>query len=140
MHLARVSVLRIAVDLALVAALAVLVIAGLGLGAGRANPWAIAPGPRAVTATQAARCLSGKRSVAEVARAGSALAVTFGNGASVRLRFFARVSMAWRSAPVTYAPTLTHSSLSNAVITRSEGSKQPPRASLFALGPCLVTS
>jgi hypothetical protein len=43
-------------------------------------------------------------------------------------------------APVSYAPVLTRSSLSNVVITRPQGSTQPPHASLFALGPCLVMS
>ncbi len=140
-RLVRVKALRIAIDFALVAGLAVLVVAALGIRASHPNPWAIAPGPRSVTITDAAQCLSAKPSVAHVDRTGSAvLSVTFRTGATVRLVFFGRVSTAWRLAPVTYAPFLTHSSLSNVVITRPQGSTQPPRASLFALGPCLVTT
>ena len=140
MHLARVSVLRITIDFALVAALVVLAVAGLGIGASRPKPWATAPGPRSVTVTHAAQCLSTRPSVAHVARTGiTALSVTFRNGATVRLIFFHRESMAWRLAPVSYAPVLTRSSLSNVVITRPQGSTQPPHASLFAFGPCMVT-
>jgi len=136
-----VNALRIAINLALVAGLVVLVGAVLGIGASHPNQWAIAPGPRSVTITDAAQCLSTKPSVAHVERTGSAgLSVTFRTGATVRLLFFRRVSTAWRLAPVTYAPFLTRSSLSNVVITRPQGSTQPPRASLFALGPCLVTT
>ena len=141
MHLARMRALRITIDLALVAALVVLAVAGLGIGASHPNPWAIWPGPRSVTVTQAAQCLSTKPSVAHVARTGSTgLSVTFRNGATVRLRFFRWVSTAWRLAPVSYAPFLTRGSLSNVVIARPQGSTQPPHASLFAFGPCLVTS
>ena len=141
MHLARMRALRITIDLALVAALVVLVVAGLGIGASHRNPWAIWPGPRSVTVTQAAQCLAARPSVAHVAPTGSTrLTVTFRNGATVRLLFFRRVSTAWRLAPVSYAPVLTRSSLSNVVITRAEGSMRPPTASLFVLGPCLVTS
>jgi hypothetical protein len=141
MHVARVRVLRITIDLALVAVLAVLAVAGLGIGVSRPNQWAIAPGPSSVTVRHAAQCLSAKPSVAHVARTVSTeLSVRFRNGATVRLLFFRRMSTAWRSAPVSYAPVLTRSSLSNVVITRRQGSTQPPHASLFALGPCLVTS
>lgn len=141
MHLARVRTLRITINLVLVAVLVVLVIAGLGIGASHPNQSAIVPGPRVVTVVRGAQCLSTKPSVARVARAGSAgLSITFRNGAIVRLIFLRRVSMAWRSAPVSYAPFLTRSSLSNVVITRTTGSRQPPHASLFALGPCLVTT
>ena len=141
MHLVRMRALRITVDLALLAALVALAVAGLGIGASHPNPWAIWPGARSVTVTQAAQCLSTKPSVAHVARTGSTgLAVTFRNGATVRLRFFRWVSTAWRLAPVTYGLVLTRGSLGNVVITRPQGSTQPPHASLFALGPCLVTS
>jgi hypothetical protein len=141
MHLARFSALRITIDFALVAALVVLAVAGLGVGASHPNPWAIAPGPRSITVTQVAQCLSTKPSVGHVARAGrTGLSVTFRNGATVRLLFAGTVSTAWRLAPVSYAPSLTRSSLSNVVIARPQGSTQPPHASLFALGPCLVTS
>jgi hypothetical protein len=141
MHLARVRALRVTVDLALVAALVVLVVAGLGIGVSHPNQWAIWPGPRSVTVPHAAQCLSTKPSVTHVARTGNtALSVTFRNGATVRLLFVRWVSAAWRLAPVSYAPFLTRSSLSNVVITRPQGSTQPPRASLFAFGPCLVTT
>jgi hypothetical protein len=141
MHLARLSALRITLDFVLVAALVVLAVAGLGIGGSHPNQWAIAPGPRSVTVTHAAQCLSTKSSVAHLARTGSTeLSVTFRNGATVRLLFFRRVSTAWRLAPVSYAPALTRSSLSNVVIARPQGSTQPPHASLFAFGPCLVTS
>lgn len=140
-RLARVRALRITVDFALVAVLVVLAVAGLGIGLSHPNQWAIAPGPRLVAVTPVAQCLSTKPSVAHVVRTGSTgLSVTFRNGATVRLFFLRRVSSAWRLAAVSYAPFLTRSSLSNVVITRPEGSMQPPRASLFALGPCLVTS
>ena len=140
MFLARLGVLRITIDLALVAALVVLAVVGLGIGAGHPNPWAIWPGPAAVTVTAAEQCLSTKPSVAHVARTGSTgLSVTFRNGATVRLRFFRWPSTAWRLAPVN-DPFLTRSSLSNVVITRPQGSTQPPHASLFALVPCLVRS
>jgi hypothetical protein len=43
-------------------------------------------------------------------------------------------------APVTYGPAFTRGSLSNVVLTRTQGSTQPPHASLFAFGPCLLTS
>lgn len=139
MHFARISAARIAIDFALVAALAVLVVAGLGIGVSHPNQWAIWPGSRSVTVPHAAQCLSTKPSVAHVARTGNtALSVTFRNGATVQLLFFQRVSAAWRLAPVTYAPFLTRSSLGNAVLTRPQDSTQPPHASLFALGPCLV--
>ena len=141
MHLARVRALRITIDFALVAVLVVLVVAGLGIGTSHPNPWATAPGPRSVTVTHAAQCLSTKPSVAHIARTGSTgLSVIFRNSATVWLRFLRRVSTAWRLAPVSYAPVLTRSSLSNVVITRPQGSAQPPHASLFAFGPCLVTS
>ena len=141
MFLARLGALRITIDLALAAALVVLAVAALGIGASHPNSRAIWPGPRSVTATQAAQCLSTKPSVARVARTGSTrLAVTFRNGATLRLRFFRWVSTAWRLAPVSYGPVLTRGSLSNVVITRPQGSLQPPHASLFALGPCLLTS
>ena len=141
MHFARLGALRIAIDLALVAALVVLAVAGLGIGASHPNPRAIWPGPLSVTATQAAQCLATKSSVAHVARTGNArLLITFRNGATVGLHFFRWVSTAWRLAPVSYAPFLMRSSLSNAIIARPRGSTQPPHASLFALGPCLVTS
>jgi hypothetical protein len=140
-HFARIGAARIAIDVALVAALVVLVVAGLGIGVSHPNQWAIWPGPRSVTVRDAAQCLSTKPSVTHVARTGNtALSVTFRNGARVRLLFVRRVSAAWRLAPVTYAPFLTRSSLSNVVIARRQGSTQPPHASLFALGPCLVTS
>jgi hypothetical protein len=140
-HLARASALRITIDFALVAVLVVLAVAGLGIGASRPNQWAAAPGPRSVTVPHAAQCLSTKPSVVHVARTGSTgLSVTFRNGATLRLLFFRQVSTAWRLASVSYAPVLTRSSLSNVVITRPRGSTQPPRASLFAFGPCLVTS
>lgn len=138
---ARLRALRITVDFVLVAVLVVLAVVGLGVGVSHPNQWAIAPGPRSVAVTPVAQCLSTKRSVARVARTGSAgLSVTFRNGATVRLLFLRRVLSAWRSAAVSYAPFLTRSSLSNVVITRPEGSTQPPRASLFALGPRLLTS
>jgi hypothetical protein len=141
MFLARLGALRITIDIALVAALVVLAVVGLGTGASHPNPRAISPGPRSVIATQAAQCLASKPSVAHVGRTGSTrLSVTFLNAATVRLRFFRRVSTAWRLAPVSYAPFLTRSSLSNVVIARSQGSTQPPHSSLLALGPCLVTS
>src|ERR1035438_503505 len=141
MHLARVRALRVTVDLALVAALVVLVVAGLGIGVSHPNQWAIWPGPRSVTVPHAAQCLSTKPSVAHVARTGNtALSVTFRNGATVRLLFFRWVSTAFRLAPVSYGPFLTRGSLSNVVITRPQGSTQPPHASLFPLGPRLVIS
>jgi hypothetical protein len=141
MHLGNGRALRITIDFALVALLVALVVAGLGIGVSRPNAWAIAPGPRSVAVTQAAQCLSTKPSVAHVVRTGSTgLSVTFRNGAAVRLLFFRRVSTAWRTAAVSYAPVLTRSSLSNVVITRPKGSTEPPHASLFAFGPCLVTS
>jgi hypothetical protein len=141
MFLARLGALPITIDLALVAALVALAVAGLGIGASHPNPRAIWSGPRSVTARQAAQCLVTKPSVAHVARIGSTrLSVTFRNGATVRLRFLRWVSAAWRLAPVSYAPFLSHSSLSNVVIVRAQGWTQPPHASLFALGPCLVTS
>lgn len=140
-HLARLSALRIAILFALVAVLVVLAVAGLGIGASHPNQWAIAPGARSVTVAHGAQCLSTKPSVAHVARIGSTgLSVTFRNGATVRLLFFRRVSTAWGLAPVSYAPFLTRSSLSNVVITRPHGATQPPHASLFAFGPCLVAS
>jgi len=140
-HLVRSSALRIVIDLALVAALALLVVVGLGVGESHRNPWAIYPGPRAVTVTEAAQCLSTKPSVAHVARTGSTgLSVRFRNGATVRLRFFRWPSTALRLAPVSYGPFLTRGSLSNVVITRPPGSAQPPHVSLFALGPCLLKS
>jgi hypothetical protein len=140
-HLARVRSVRIAIDFVLVAVVVVLAVAVLGIGASHPNQWAIAPGSRSVNVTHGAQCLSTKLSVAHVARTGSTgLSVTFRNGATVRLLFFRRVSTAWRLAPVSYAPFLTRSSLSNVVIARPGGSTQPPHASLFALGPCLLTS
>ena len=141
MRLARVRVLRITVDFALVAVLVVLAVAGLGVGVSHPNQWAIWPGARPVTVTHAAQCISTKPAVAHVARTGNtALSVRFRNGATLRLLFFRRVSAATAVAAGSYAPFLTRSSLGNAVITRPEGSTQPPHASLFALGPCLVTS
>jgi hypothetical protein len=141
MRLARLNPLRVTIDFALVAALVALAVAGLGIGGSHPNQRAIAPGPRSVTVPHAAQCLSTKPSIAHVTRTGSTgLSVTFRNGASVRLLFFRRVSTAWRSAPVTYAPFLARSSLSNVVITRPKRSTPPPHASLFALGPCLVMS
>jgi hypothetical protein len=138
-HFARITAARIAIDFALVAALVVLVVAGIGVS--HPNQWAIWPGPRSVTVSRAAQCLSTKPSVAHVTRTGNtALSVTFRNGATARLLFVRWVSAAWRLAPVSYAPFLTRSSLSNVVITRRQGSTQPPHASLFAFGPCLVTS
>jgi hypothetical protein len=136
-----VRALRITIDFALVAALVVLAVAGLGIGVSHPSQWAIWPGPRPVTVTQAAQCLSTKRSVAHVARtASTGLSVTFRNGATVQLRFFRWVSTAWRLAPVSYGPFLTRGSLSNVVLTRARDSTQPPHASLFAFGPCLLTS
>jgi hypothetical protein len=141
MFFARLGALRITIDLALVAALLVLVFAVLGVGASHPDPRAIWPGPRSVSSTSAAKCLATNPSVAQVARLGSTrLSVTFRNGSTIRLHFFLRASTAWRLAPVSYAPFLTRSSLSNVVIARAHGSTQPPHASLFALGPCLVTS
>lgn len=141
MYLARVRSVRIAIDFVLVAVVVVLAVAGLGIGASHPNQWAIWPGSRPVTVTQAGQCLSAKPSVAHVARTGSTgLSVTFRNGATVRLLFFRRVSTATRLAPFSYAPFLTRSSLGNAVLTRPQGSTQPPHASLFALGPCLLMS
>jgi hypothetical protein len=140
-HLARVRSTRIAIDLVLVAVVVVLAVAVLGIEASHPNQWAIAPGPRSVTITHGAQCLSTKPSVAHVARTGSTgLSVTFRNGATLGLRFFRWPSTAWRLAPVSYAPFLMRGSLSNVVITRPRGSTQPPHASLFALGPCLLTS
>jgi len=46
MHLVCMRALRITIDLALVAALVVLAVAGLGIGASHPNPWAIWPGAR----------------------------------------------------------------------------------------------
>ena len=141
MHLARISAARIAIDFVLVAALVVLAVAGLGIGVSHPNQWAIWPGARPVTVTHAAQCLSTKPSVAHVARTGNAaLSVRFRNGATVRLVFLRRVSAATAAAPFSYAPFLTRSSAGNAVLTRPKGSTQPPRASLFTFGPCLVTS
>ena len=76
-RLARVRALRITIDFALLAALVVLAVAGLGIGV---------------------------------------------------------------SHPNSYGPFLTRGSLSNVVLTRAKGSTQPPHASLFAFGPCLVKS
>jgi hypothetical protein len=139
--LARFGVLRIALDLALVAALVALAVVGLGIGASHPNPRAIWPGARPVGITPAAQCLSTKPSVAHVARTGSTgLSVTFRNGATVRLLFVRSVSTAWRLAPVSYAPSLTRGSLANVVLTRPQRSTQPPEASLFAFGPCLLST
>jgi hypothetical protein len=134
-----VRTVRIAIDFLLVAGLVLLVVVVLGIGGSHPNRSAFAPGPRSVSVAHGAQCLSTKPSVAHVARAGSTgLLVTFRNGATVRLLFYRRVSTAWRLAPVSYAPFLARSSLSNVMITRPRGSQQPPHASLFALGPCLV--
>jgi hypothetical protein len=114
-HFPRVRALRISIDVLLVAVLVILAVAGLGIGLSHQNQWAIWPGSRSVTVPQAARCLSMKRPIAHVAKTGSTtLGVTFRNGARARLLFFHRVSTAWRLAPVSYAPFLTRSSLSNA--------------------------
>ena len=82
MHLAPVRGLRLTIDFALVAAVGGLAVVGLGIGVSHPNQWAILPGSRPVTVTQAVQCLSGKASVVRVARIGSAeLSTTFPNGA-----------------------------------------------------------
>ena len=132
----RPLLLRLGVDVVLLGALGLLI--AFGFASPTRSDRRIYPGPRPVSVAGTRRCLVAATALTVTRVGASAVVVGFANGAAVRLAFVASEEQAMRSAPWSFAPALTRSSLNNVVITRAGRAVRPPRASLRVLGRCLV--
>jgi len=122
----------------LLAALGLLIAFVLGAWTRTAPRWRVYPGPHPVTVAQVTRCLEGKGSLTVTRVRASTIMVAFANDATLRLAFVKDEGPAMRLAPWSFARALVRSSLNNVVITRLDGSSQPPAASLHLFGRCLL--
>ena len=132
--------MQIGIDLALLAGLGLLIAFVLGAWTRTAPRWRVYPGPDGVTVAQAVNCLEAEGSPSVRRVHPSTIVLAFASGATLRLAFLNNEAAAMRLAPFSFRPALARSSENNVVITRIDGSSQPPPASLRLLGGCLLPS